>query len=402
MAYDFDLMSKISRKVAVVGVGDTDYGADYRQANGAARRRGEAGKLDSYGLAALAFSRALADSGLKKSDIDGVVVSGPIQSEVACEYLGLTPNWGSTLNGLSDAIIPLAVMAIMSGHCTTVAVIKGDAQRSNRVEWGGPRQRVGRLGEQYYHPWGFSSPGAQHALMWQHYMDVYGKKEEDLFVIPSNSRKFAQMNPNAVMYGRPMTFESWWESPYIAKPLRLFDYCIINDGGTCLILRRADMCSDLPHNDVVVAGFSWETVMHSSGLRDRVGDQYYTKVKAAADACYAMAGIGPQEVSHFQVYDAFSDILVWSLEAMGFCGKGEALDFVGPEGQNIFLGGDLPCMTSGGHQSDCYLQGWAQQAEAVRQLRHSCGERQVQDAEVSLYVHPGGEGPHTVMYQRVS
>lgn len=155
MAYDFDLMRKISGKVAVVGVGETDYGADYRQSSGATRRRGTAGELDGYGLAAVAFSRALKDSGLKKSDIDGVVVSGPIASEPTCEYLGLTPNWGSTFNGLSDAIIPMAVMAIMSGHCTTVAVIKGDDQRSVNTQFGGPASRITRLGEQMYHPWGF-------------------------------------------------------------------------------------------------------------------------------------------------------------------------------------------------------------------------------------------------------
>ena len=400
MAYDFDMMRKVSGKVAVVGIGETDYGADYR-AGGATRRRGAQGERDGYGLAALAFSRALADSGLKKEDIDGVVVSGPINSEVACEYLGLTPNWGSTLNGLSDAIIPLAVMAIMAGHCTTVAVIKGDDQRSKNTQWGGIRSEVGRLGERYYHPWGFSSPGAQHALMWQHYMDVYGKKEEDLFVVPNNARKWAQMNPNAVMYGRALDFESWWNSAYIAKPLRLFDYCIINDGGTCLILRRADLSTDLPHNDVVVSGFSWETVMHSSQLRDRVGDNYFTKTKAAADACYAMAGIGPQEVSHFQVYDAFSDILIWATEAFGFCERGEALDFFGKNGENIYLGGKLPMMTSGGHQSECYLQGWSHQVEAVRQLRHAAGERQVAGAKHSMYTHPGGEGPHTLLYSRV-
>ena len=402
MAYDTDLMRKVSGKVAVVGIGDTDYGKDYRQANGATRRRGEPGERDSYGLAALAFSRALADSGLKKSDIDGVVVSGPISSEVTCEYLGLTPNWGSTLSGLSDAIIPLAVMAIMSGHCTTVALIKGDDQRSRRTEWGGPRSQIGRLGEVYFHPWGFSSPGAQHALMWQRYMDIYGKKEEDLFVVPSNARKWANMNPNAVMHGRELTFDSWWASEYIAKPLRLLDYTMINDGGTCMILRRADLSTDLPHNDVVVSGFSWETVSHSSQLGDRVGDHSYAKIKAAADACYAMGEVGPEDIDHFQVYDAFSDILIWSLEGMGFCGKGEAIDFMGPNGENIFLGGELPSMTSGGHQSDCYLQGWSQQTEAVRQLRHACGERQVQGAENSLYVHPGGEGPHTVMYRRVT
>ena len=132
MSYDLDLMRKVSGKVAVVGVGETDYGEDYRK-NGATRRRGERGERDAYGLAAQAFSRALADGGLNKSDIDGVVVSGPIRSEVTCELLGLTPNWGSTLSGGVDAIVPLATQAIMTGHCTTVALIMGNDQRSTNL-----------------------------------------------------------------------------------------------------------------------------------------------------------------------------------------------------------------------------------------------------------------------------
>ena len=406
MGTDLELARRMSGKVAVVGVGETDYASDYRGPDGATRRRGATGAHDSYGLAAIAFSRALAESGLDKSEIDGVIVSGSIRSEVTCELLGLQPTWGSTLSGGVDAIVPLAVMGIMAGQCKTVALIMGNNQRSTNLQYGGNTQpgggaaRLHRLGEDYYHTWGFSSPGAQHAMMWQHYMDVYGRREEELYVVPSNSRRHAQRNPNAVMNGRAMDFETWWNSAYIAKPLRMMDYCMINDGGTCIILRRADLCAELPHNDVVVSGFSWETVAHSSQLKDRVGDNYYAKTKAAADSCYAMGGVTAKDISHFQVYDGFSDILVWATEAFGFCGRGEALDFMGKNGETLDIDGALPCMTSGGLHSESYLHGWNHQVEAIRQLRGGLGERQVKDANVSVYVHPGGEGPHTVMYRR--
>ena len=168
MAPDLELLRKISGKVAVVGVGDTDYGKDYRAAGGATRRRGAPGERNAYGLAALAFTRALADSGLKKADIDGVVVGGSIASEPMCELLGLAPTWGSTLHGGADATEPLAVMAIMAGQCNTVALIMGNDQRATNLQYGGPQSRISRIGEYYYHPWGFSSPGAQSALIWQH------------------------------------------------------------------------------------------------------------------------------------------------------------------------------------------------------------------------------------------
>ena len=177
---------------------------------------------------------------------------------------------------------------------------------------------------------------------------------------------------------------------------------MINDGGSCFILRRADMCEGLPQHPALVNGFSWETAPHASGLMDRVGDNYYTIVKRAADAAYQMAGIGPRDVDQFQVYDAFSDILLWSLEACGHAKPGEGLDFMGPNGENIDFGGQLPCMTSGGHQSESYLQGWSQLVEAVRQVRHDYGDgpRQVKDCNQSFYIHPGGEGPHTVLFKR--
>jgi len=398
MGNDFEALRKVSGQVAVVGVGDTDYGADYRL-GGATRRRGAPGDKDAYGLAAVALARALEDSGLKKEDIDGVVVGGSLQSEPACELLGLTPTWGSMLSGLADATVPLAVMALMAGQCNTVALIMGNDQRSTNLQYGGPQSRIGRLGEFYYHPWGFSSPGAQSALIWQRYMDVYNRREEELFVVPSNSRRHAMMNPNAV-FQKELTFEDWYNSRYIAKPLRLYDYCMINDGGVCLILTKVDRAKDLKKHPVLVKGFSWETVKHSSQLKDRVGDLYYTKTKASADACYEMSGLTPKDVSHFQVYDAFSDMLVWTLEAHSFCGRGEALDFMGKNGEHIDIDGVLPCETSGGLHSESYLHGWNHQVEAVRQLRWETGARQVKDAQTSMYNHPGGEGPHTLMYQR--
>ncbi len=400
MGYDFDRLRDVSGKVAVIGIGDSDYGKDYRTESGHSRPRGTPGGKDAYMLAAVALKRALEDSGISKDEIDGLAVSGSIESEVACELFGLTPKWGSTLRGLGDLVIPLAAQAIYAGCCTTAAVLYGSDHRSRNVQWGGPQNVVMRLCEIYYHPWGYSSAGAQHAHMWQHYMETYGRKEEDLFRVPYNSRRHALLNPNAVFNQKPLTLEEWWNSRYICKPLRLLDYTMVSDGGTCLILRRADMTKDSPKHPVLITGFSWTVPRNAGQLKDRVGDHSYTITKDAADNCYRMAGVGPGDVSHFMVYDAFSDILVWSLEACGFCGKGEAIDFIGPTAENIAFNGKLPCMTSGGHQSAAYLHGWEQQTEIIRQLRHEAGARQVEDAQISLYIHPGAEGPHTIMYRR--
>lgn len=292
-------------------------------------------------------------------------------------------------------------MAIVSGACHTVAMIKGTTQRADNAQFDGTRTRTARLGETYSFPWGFNSQGAQHAMMWQHYMDQYGRREENLFAVPFNARRAAGRNPKAV-FRTPMTFEDWWNSGYIAAPLRRLDYTIINDGGSCIILRRADMLADSPQHPVLVNGFSWATASHASGLLDRVADNYYTVVNKAATHAYKMTQIEPKDADQFQVYNAFSDILPWSLEACGHMPRGEAFDFMGKQAENIDITGTLPCMTSGGHQSEAYLLGWTQVVEAIRQARHDYEgtDRQVPDCNQTFYVHPSAEGPHTVLFRR--
>src|SRR4051812_32368087 len=122
--------------VAIVGVGDTDYGADYRDARGEARERGGAAP-DSYGLAARAFRRALDDAGLKKDEIDGLCAGGPIAHERLSEVLGLNPSWG--ISGDAPRTIIEAVQAINAGLCSTVALVYGNAQRSMNTQYGGPQ-----------------------------------------------------------------------------------------------------------------------------------------------------------------------------------------------------------------------------------------------------------------------
>ena len=293
MGYDTKRLRELSGYVAVVGIGDTDYAKDYR-------KRGEAAPFDSYGLAATAFKRALEDSGLKKEDIDGVASCRYVNSENIIDILGLTPRWGSSLEAGESMVLTCAIQAIFSGMCDTVAVIYGNAQRSKGARYGGPRTGAGegRLSEQYYHPWGWTSTGAHYAMMWQVYMDRYGAKEEDLGQIPVTLRRHAMLNDRAVMR-TPITIDDYMASRYVCRPLHLFDYCIINDGGACLILRRADMANDLPHHPVLIDGLSWNSVRDNSQLRARMLDLYQTSIKTAGDECFAMAGMGPKRYRPF-------------------------------------------------------------------------------------------------------
>jgi acetyl-CoA acetyltransferase len=198
-------------------------------------------------------------------------------------------------------------------------------------------------------------------------------------------RKHASMNPNAVMQS-PITLDEYLSARYIVEPLRLYDYCLINDGGVALIVRRADMAKDLRHPPVMISGFGWsELNVDATQLRPRLKDFYYPAHHAVAAQVYPMAGVTQKDIDVYATYDSFSTHLLFGLEGFGFCGEGEAGSFI--QGGRIEIGGELPCNTSGGMLSESYMQSWNHQVELVRQLRGGLGERQVVGAAVGQYVH---------------
>src|SRR5437762_9148603 len=163
-AFDRARLQPLKDTIAIVGVGETDYGADYRSPTGEARGKGKAA-YDSYTLASRALKRALDDAGLKKDDIDGLCVAG-ISSERACELWGLDPSWSG--GGDAASCIIESCMAINAGLCTTVALVYGNAQRSMNTAYGGPQVTGGGITPYFYYaPWGMPSQGALYALFYQ-------------------------------------------------------------------------------------------------------------------------------------------------------------------------------------------------------------------------------------------
>ena len=278
-------------------------------------------------------------------------------------------------------------MAIHCGLCTTVALVYGNAQRSMDTAYGGSRVTGGGITSYFYYaPWGLTSQGALYALFFQRHKLLYGTTEEQLGAIAVAFRKHACLNPNAVMYGKPITIDDYMHARYVAEPLRLYDYCLINDGGVAIIVRRADMAKDLQHQPVLVSGFGWsEANVDATQLRPRLKDFYHTAHHGVAQQIYPMAGVTPKDVDVFATYDSFSVHLLASLEGFGFCKEGEGGAFV--QNGRIEIGGELPCNTSGGMLSESYMQSWNHQPELVRQLRGGLGARQVHGAEVAQYVH---------------
>jgi acetyl-CoA acetyltransferase len=372
------MTSQLSKVGAVIGVGHSDYIVDH------ARVRAGEKPHDSYGYAAIAFRQALDDAGIKREDIDGLIVGPTVSYERIGETLGIDPRWGSQADAMLAVIE--ACMAIRSGMAEVVALVYGNDQRSAAVQYGGPEAMGGNLFLSYvYHaPWGFTSQGALYALMFRRFMELTGCTEADLGQVAVAQRLHASLNPNALMQ-KTITIEDYIAAKYICEPLRLFDYCLINDGGVVLIVAEAERAKKMSRKPpVVVHGVGrFDLNRGATSLEPRLLDFYRPAQEKCAAQVYNMAGVGPKDMDAVQIYDSFSCHIPFALEGYGYCKSGDVGRFMREDG--ISLRGKLPVNTSGGHLSETYMQGWNHQVEAVRQVRGECGKRQVPDCEFVHY-----------------
>ncbi|WP_232468046.1 thiolase family protein [Bordetella genomosp. 13] len=387
------LDTNTSQISAVVGIGHTDWVEDYRRV-----RNGEK-PHDSYGYAALAFKRALEDAGLTRDDVDGLIVGPTTAYERMGEILNIDPRWG----GQADAVQSVfqAVMAIKSGLAEVVALVYGNDQRSAAVQYGGPQAMGGGafLSYVYHSPWGLTSQGALYALMFQRYKELHGVTDRDLGQVAVGQRQWANLNPNAIMHGKPLSMEDYLAVKYIAEPLRMNDYCLINDGGVALIVMEASRARKLSDKAVMIHGLGRSDLnRNATSLGPRLVDFYLPAQQGAAQQVYAAAGIGPEDVDALMVYDSFSPHILFALEGFGYCRPGEAGRFIAENG--IGVGGKLPVNTHGGHLSESYMQGWSHQIEAVRQARGGLGKRQVPDCRYVQYVSDVAGKAMSIIYGR--
>jgi acetyl-CoA acetyltransferase len=360
----------LAGRAAAVGVGTTAFG--------------KLPGYDDYDLGVWALQEALNDCGLAMADIDGLIVNRIADYQRFGEIVGLNPRFVSITPGqgrMSGWCIETAVMALATGMARHVALVYGNNGRSAGDRYGGASDPYGSGGAGFWFPWGMTSPGAFHALMFQRHRELYGTEHRHLAHIAVTFRRHAALNPGAVMR-EPFSEADYHASRYIAEPLHLLDYCLINDGGVAMILTTADRARDLKQPPVYVRGFAQATQLADSSFPP--DDFWQAPMAQVARDLYPMAGVGAQDMDALMIYDNFTPTVLFSLEGFGFCPVGESGPWVA-DGR-LALGGKLPANTSGGHLSECYMQGWALNVEAVRQLRGQCGERQVQGARHIQYM----------------
>lgn len=391
---------ELSRRAAVIGVGETDYHADYK----AERQRApgyEAPELED--LLQLAFERALADSGLSRGDIDGLTVSytyGGPAPDVTARQLGIQPRYAEPNGNIMAGPLPRVCAAIASGEADVVAMIFCVASRSAGRQFGGTTFPPGQSGAPssyyYYHPWGWSSQAAHWAMMATHYHHAYGTREEDLGAVARQVRDHASRNPAAVMQ-KPFTIEDYMASRYIVRPLHLLDICLVNDGAVCLIVSKAEMARGADRPPVLVAGWG-EAKVRADKMRVMVQERLRPIMEDAGRQALAMADVSLADVGHFEGYDASSIHLVNQVEGYGFVPPGEGIAFCQAGG--MALDGRLPTNTGGGNLSGSYMQGWSQVVESVRQLRGDAGARQIAGVNVSMSSLAQTDQAHPIIFAR--
>jgi acetyl-CoA acetyltransferase len=356
------LPHRLGRVASVVGIGNTDFPREYAEVRAGRKPH------DSTGYAALAFSRALADAGVDRSEVDGLIVGPTTGYERMAEIIGVSPRWGDQADAM--AAVLQACQAIQSGMASVVALVYGNDQRSAAVQYGGPEAMGGDafLSYVYHAPWGLTSQGALYALMWKRHMELTGATEADLGQVSVAQRQWASRNPHAVL-GKPITLEDYLASRYIAEPLHLYDYCMINDGGVALIIAEASRAQQIAGKRAVpILGVGRSDLNdQATTLKPRLVDFYRPAQKQVAEQVYGMASCGPRDIQSLQVYDSFTPHIPFALEGFGFCEVGGAGEFMRRTG--IGPGGKLPVNTHGGHVAESYMQGWGHQIEAVRRVR---------------------------------
>jgi acetyl-CoA acetyltransferase len=359
-------MQDLSNRVAVVGVGNTRYG-DFPD-------------VSDYALGAQAFKLALDDCGLEKNAVDGLLTCRvPFYAHMG-EILGLNPRWTMTLPGhgrMSGMAITEAMLALETGAANYVALIYTNIGRSRRMNYGGDEFAT------FWDPWGLTSPGASHGLMFRMHMERYGTTTRQLGEVSVAFRNNAILNPDAVMR-KPITLDDHSAARRIVEPLGLLDYCLVNDGAVCMILTTRERAADLNKLPVLISGVGARDAFERSAIGNFDQEFWYDEVREAGTNAYQMAGVTHDDIDALMCYDNFTPTVLFSLEGLGFCERGEAGVFV--ENGALGLNGRLPTNTDGGHLSNSYMQGWALNVEAVRQLRGECGARQVADCEVVQYV----------------
>ncbi len=360
------LANDLARKTAIVGIGATEFSKD-------------SGRSE-LSLAVEAVKAALDDAGLAPKDVDGYS-SFTMDNNPAVEvnrFLGGGDlSFFSSIHyggGAACATLQQAAMAVATGVADTVVCYRAMNERSQQ-RFGTGFQASPALPNtensvfSWYSPFGMFTPAAWVAMNAQRYLHEYGATTEAFGRVSVAARKHAATNPAAWFYQRPITLEDHQSSRWIIEPLRLLDCCQESDGSVAVVVTSLERARDLRQKPALIAAAAQGATHEQQMMTSYYGDDItgLPEMGLVAAQLYETAGVGPDDIQIAVIYDHFTPFVLVQLEEFGFCGRGEAKDFV--RDGNIELGGRLPVNPHGGQLGEAYIHGMNGVAEAVRQLR---------------------------------
>jgi len=376
-------------KACVTGIGETTYMRGSTQT--------------AFELQLASSLKAIADAGLKPTDIDGVIPVG-IVSGTADDFIenfsipdlrfsAVIPHGGAS----PVMALQAAAAAVAAGVCRHVLITFG-----RNVSMGSNKAgaRIHNMPQFHYvtefeYPMGAIAPAQLYAPMARRHMELYGTTVQQFGEVAVACREHALLNGNAVMK-KPITLEDHFNSRMISDPFRLLDCSLESDGGAAVIVSAAACANDTAQPMVYISGVA-EGHPDSPGSITQRPDMTSLGIGKAAKRAFEMAGVTHADIDVTEIYDCFTYAVIRQLEDMGFCAKGEGGAFV--EGGRLKLGGALPTNTHGGLLSQAHVWGLNHVVELVRQLRGHGGAAQVKNAKVGLVTGYGdmGDGALAIM-----
>jgi acetyl-CoA acetyltransferase len=363
------------RRAAITGVGYTEFS--------------KASGRSVLALAAEACRNAIADAGLGTDDIDGVVtyqyLGDSVPAQAVATVLGMRD-----LNHTLDSGLAGQAPCYLVGHAASVI---GTGMARNVVVYralnGRSGQRVGSartagVAADIRHAAGLTAYPQTIALWARRFMIDTGATEDDLAAVGIAQREWARDNPRALRRS-PMTREQHRASPYVAAPLRAADCTTEVDGACAVVLTTPERARDAPQPPITVQSAAY-ALGHGAGL-DMADmtcwpdlSRNYTSL--LADRLWGDAELGPDDVDVAELYDCFSNVVLFALEGLGFAERGGSGELVRSGATRP--GGRLPVNTHGGLLNEGYVHGMNSLTEAVLQLQGRCGARQVPGARVAV------------------
>ncbi len=355
----------LSGRAAIAGIGATEFA--------------KAAGRSELQLSVAAGRAAIAAAGLSVGDIDGLTTfTMDTSSEIAvARELGLPElRFFSRINyggGAACATVQQAAMAVATGVADVVVAYRGFNERSEsrfgQFSLAAATQvNTNGLDNAWSYPFGLGTPAATVAMQARRYMHEYGATSADFGAVAVADRRHAATNPHAFFHGKPITIEDHQASRMIADPLHLLDCCQESDGAQALVIVSAERARDLAQKPAYVTaaaqGSGADQFVMTSYYRDDIG---IPEMGVVGRELWRQSGLTPDDMPMAILYDHFTPYVLMQLEELGFCGRGEAKDFI--RDGAIEIGGRLPINTHGGQLGEAYIHGMTGIAEGVRQIR---------------------------------